>query len=37
MRERAELVGGRLGLDSEPGLGTHVRLEIPLGAWEEAA
>ena len=37
MRERAELVGGRLALDSEPGLGTHVRLEIPLGAWEEAA
>ena len=30
MRERAELVGGTLTVDSEPGLGTHVRLEIPL-------
>ncbi len=37
MRERAELVGGTLALDSEPGLGTHVRLEIPLGAWKEEA
>jgi signal transduction histidine kinase len=30
MRERAELVGGTLTIESEPGLGTHVRLEIPL-------
>jgi signal transduction histidine kinase len=37
MRERAELVGGRLDLDSEPGLGTHVRLEIPLDTWKEEA
>ena len=37
MRERAELVGGSLELDSEPGLGTHVRLAIPLGAWNEEA
>lgn len=30
MRERADLVGGVLEIDSEPDLGTHVRLEIPL-------
>lgn len=30
MRERADLVGGTITIDSEPGLGTHVRLEIPL-------
>jgi signal transduction histidine kinase len=30
MRERAALVGGSLTLDSEPGFGTQVRLEIPL-------
>jgi two-component system sensor histidine kinase UhpB len=30
MRERAELVGGTLRIDSEPGQGTHVRLEAPL-------
>jgi len=30
MRERADLVGGTIEIDSEPGLGTHVRLEIPL-------
>ncbi|MGD2114336.1 MAG: histidine kinase [Acidobacteriota bacterium] len=30
MRERAGLVGGTIEIDSEPGLGTHVRLEIPL-------
>jgi signal transduction histidine kinase len=35
MRERAELVGGSLVLDSEAGLGTHVRLEIPLESWRE--
>ena len=29
MRERASLVGGRLSLDSAPGRGTRVRLEIP--------
>lgn len=29
MRERAALVGGRLSLDSAPGRGTRVRLEIP--------
>lgn len=37
MRERAELVGGEITIDSEPGLGTHVRLLIPLAAWREEA
>jgi two-component system, NarL family, sensor histidine kinase UhpB len=31
MRERARLVHGRLALDSKPGSGTTVRLELPLG------
>ena len=30
IRERAALVDGRLAIDSEPGMGTHVLLEIPL-------
>lgn len=30
MRERANLVGGALHLESAPGVGTEVRLEIPL-------
>jgi PAS domain S-box-containing protein len=30
MRERTELVGGRLEIRSEPGVGTTVRLELPL-------
>jgi two-component system, NarL family, sensor histidine kinase UhpB len=30
MRERALLVGGRLDIDSRPGKGTTVRLEVPL-------
>ncbi len=30
MRERAESIGGRLAVDSEPGGGTKVRIEIPL-------
>ena len=30
MRERALLVGGRLEIDSRPGKGTTVRLEVPL-------
>ncbi len=30
MRERAELVGGSIRFDSEPGMGTHVQLRIPL-------
>ncbi len=32
MRERAALVGGRLSIESSPGSGTRVRLEIPVGA-----
>ena len=31
MRERAELLNGRLEIHSEPGVGTRVRLEAPLG------
>ncbi len=30
MRERADLVKGTITFDSEPDMGTHVRLEIPL-------
>ena len=30
MRERALLVGGRLSIESRPGKGTEVRLEVPL-------
>jgi signal transduction histidine kinase len=30
MRERATLLGGQLTLESTPGVGTHVRVEIPL-------
>lgn len=30
MRERAALIGGTISFDSEPGFGTHVRLQIPL-------
>jgi nitrate/nitrite-specific signal transduction histidine kinase len=32
MRERALLVGGALEIDSRPGKGTTVRLEVPAGA-----
>jgi signal transduction histidine kinase len=31
MEERAERIGGRLDIDSGPGLGTRVRLEVPGG------
>ncbi|MGI5213952.1 sensor histidine kinase [Plantactinospora sp. CA-290183] len=31
MRERAELLRGRLDLDSRPGAGTRVRVLVPLG------
>lgn len=31
MRERALLLGGRLTVESRPGLGTRVRAELPLG------
>ena len=32
MRERALLVDGRLSIESRPGEGTEVRLEVPLDA-----
>jgi signal transduction histidine kinase len=31
MRERAEAIGGVLRLDTEPGAGTTVTLEVPAG------
>lgn len=31
MRERADLIGAELEIDSEPGLGTQVQLVIPIG------
>lgn len=34
MHERADLVGGKLAIDSEPGLGTHVLAEFPLDTVE---
>jgi signal transduction histidine kinase len=36
MEERAELVGGRCSVQSQPGAGTLVRLEIPLRRWSDA-
>ncbi len=32
IRERMEMIGGRCHLESEPGKGTRVRLEVPLSA-----
>ncbi|HET6639049.1 MAG TPA: ATP-binding protein, partial [Gemmatimonadota bacterium] len=29
MRERARLLGGRISIDSVPGAGTQIRIEIP--------
>jgi PAS domain S-box-containing protein len=37
MRERAALIGGRVRIRSAPGLGTDVRLTIPLGRRAERA
>ncbi len=34
MRERAELLGGSLGIDSQPGSGTTIHIEIPVGQHE---
>lgn len=34
MRERAERVGGRLGIDSKPGAGTRLSLTVPLSSDE---
>lgn len=36
MRERAELVGGGITVESIPGLGTHVKFELPLGGQRES-
>ena len=32
MRERVMLVGGKLKLDSTPGAGTQIVIELPVGA-----
>jgi signal transduction histidine kinase len=32
MRERAERIGGHLTLNSRPGCGTELLVEVPLGA-----
>ena len=37
MRDRVELFGGRLAIDSAPGRGTEVRAELPLAAGAAAA
>jgi len=34
MRERAELLGGRLQVESRPGAGTRVTVELPLSDGE---
>jgi signal transduction histidine kinase len=36
MRERAERLGGTLDLQSEPGAGTRVRVEVPLRSFDHA-
>ena len=33
MQERAELLGGRFSIQSQPGAGTRVRFDIPLRRW----
>ena len=35
MRERAELLGGRLSIESTPGVGTRILAELPLGGLKE--
>lgn len=35
MRERALLVGGRFQIESRPGIGTRVRLEVPINSGDE--
>jgi signal transduction histidine kinase len=37
MRERLEIVGGTLQIDSEPGSGTHVVMSVPVNAAAPAA
>jgi signal transduction histidine kinase len=37
MRERVALAGGRLTIESEPGLGTTLRAELPVSSAEEVA
>jgi signal transduction histidine kinase len=37
MRERLEIVGGTLQIDSEPGSGTHVVMSVPVNAAASAA
>jgi signal transduction histidine kinase len=37
MHERADLIGARLDVHSEPGSGTHISVSLPLAAPDEAA
>jgi signal transduction histidine kinase len=34
MRERAELLGGNLQVESRPGAGTRIKVELPLSDGE---
>jgi signal transduction histidine kinase len=36
MRERVELLGGEFDIDSAPGYGTHLRIDVPLEARNDA-
>jgi two-component system nitrate/nitrite sensor histidine kinase NarX len=36
MRERADLLGAELQVTSTPGLGTRVRIELPVSRWPMA-
>jgi len=35
MRERVKALGGRLEIESQPGAGTHIKVEVPLAKEEE--
>jgi signal transduction histidine kinase len=35
MRERAEMVGGQFSVESAPGQGTTIRVEVPFGSGAE--
>jgi signal transduction histidine kinase len=35
MRERVKALGGSLEFESQPGAGTHIKVEVPLAKEEE--
>jgi signal transduction histidine kinase len=37
LKDRVEALGGRMGLQSEPGAGTSLTVELPLAEWRSAA